>query len=208
MGICESSDLAQNTLLFKKELQPYNARIDSTEDFSQNNQQSIFSQPNTLNNNDIKKQKSIFLYKYQSRYGKNDEQTTLMTESLFEMNNSMNKTREKYSRDTTNIEETLNESSSQVFEIISDGKLDKDKIKKINDKSTIDNYIEYIDNTNEIKNTKIDLYSNKKQEKNKMQIKKELLKLIFSPIIKFYKFSFINKIFNYEKPLINVLQDL
>ncbi len=91
-----------------------------------------------------------------------------MTESLFEMNNSMNKTREKYSRDTTNIEETLNESSSQVFEIISDGKLDKDKIKKINDKSTIDNYIEYIDNTNEIKNTKIDLYSNKKQEKNKM----------------------------------------
>ena len=168
MGICESSDLAQNTLLFKKELQPYNARIDSTEDFSQNNQQSIFSQPNTLNNNDIKKQKSIFLYKYQSRYGKKDEQTTLMTESLFEMNNSMNKTREKYSRDTTNIEETLNESSSQVFEIISDGKLDKDKIKKINDKSTIDNYIEYIDNTNEIKNTKIDLYSNKKQEKNKM----------------------------------------
>ena len=91
-----------------------------------------------------------------------------MTESLFEMNNSMNKTREKNSRDTTNIEETLNESSSQVFEIISDGKLDKDKIKKINDKSTIDNYIEYIDNTNEIKNTKIDLYSNKKQEKNKM----------------------------------------
>ena len=168
MGICESSDLTQNTLLFKKELQPYNARIDSTEDFSQNNQQSIFSQPNALNNRDIKKQKSIFLYKYQSRYGKNDEQTTLMTESLFEMNNSMNKTREKYSRDTTNIEETLNESSSQVFEIISDGKLDKDKIKKINDKSTIDNYIEYIDNTNEIKNTKIDLYSNKKQEKNKM----------------------------------------
>ena len=168
MGICESSDLAQNTLLFKKELQPYHAPIDSTEDFSQNNQQSIFSQPNTLNNKDIKKQKSIFLYKYQSRYGKNDEQTTLMTESLFEMNNSMNKTREKYSRDTTNIEETLNESSSQVFEIISNGKLDKDKIKKINDKSTIDNYIEYIDNTNEIKNTKIDLYSNKKQEKNKM----------------------------------------
>ena len=168
MGICESSDLTQNTLLFKKELQPYHARIDSTEDFSQNNQQSIFSQQNTLNNKDIKKQKSIFLYKYQSRYGKNDEQTTLMTESLFEMNNSMNKTREKYSRDTTNIEETLNESSSQVFEIISDGKLDKDKIKKINDKSTIDNYIEYIDNTNEIKNTKIDLYSNKKQEKNKM----------------------------------------
>ena len=168
MGICESSDLAQNTLLFKKELQPYHARIDSTEDFSQNNQQRIFSQPNTLNNKDIKKQKSIFLYKYQSRYGKNDEQTTLMTESLFEMNNSMNKTREKYSRDTTNIEETLNESSSQVFEIISDGKLDKDEIKKINDKSTIDNYIEYIDNTNEIKNTKIDLYSNKKHEKNKM----------------------------------------
>ena len=168
MGICESSDLAQNTLLFKKELQPYHARIDSTEDFSQNNQQNIFSQPNTLNNKDIKKQKSIFLYKYQSRYGKNDEQTTLMTESLFEMNNSMNKTREKNSRDTTNIDETLNESSSQVFEIISDGKLDKDKIKKINDKSTIDNYIEYIDNTNEIKNTKIDLYSNKKHEKNKM----------------------------------------
>ena len=53
-----------------------------------------------------------------------------MTESLFEMNNSMNKTREKYSRDTTNIEETLNESSSQVFEIISDGKLDKDKVSR------------------------------------------------------------------------------
>ena len=59
---------------------------------------------------------------------------------------------------------------SQVFEIITDGKMDKDMIKQSTDKTTIDNYIEYVDDkeTN-LKNSKIDIsnaYQNKKR-KNK-----------------------------------------
>ena len=75
----------------------------------------------------------------------------------------------KNSREITNVEETLNESSSQVFEIIADGKMDKDKVKQSTDKTTIDNYIEYIDNKEEeFKDTKVDIYNiyNNKNKKN------------------------------------------
>ena len=64
----------------------------------------------------------------------------------------------------------MNESSSQVFEFISDGKMDKNMVKQSTDKTTIDNYIEYIDNQEEdFKNSKINI-KNIYQNKNKKEI--------------------------------------
>ena len=87
-----------------------------------------------------------------------------MTESLY---NSLSNIKEGNSKDNINsIDETLNESSSQVFEIIADGKMDEDKVKQSTDETTIDNYIEYIGNKNDdIKKNKIDIYNSKKLKK-------------------------------------------
>ena len=87
-----------------------------------------------------------------------------MTESLY---NSLSNIKEGNSKDNINsIDETLNESSSQVFEIIADGKMDEDKVKQSTDETTIDNYIEFIGNKNDdIKKNKIDIYNSKKLKK-------------------------------------------
>ena len=171
MGICESGANTphKNNVLTKKRLQPFHAPIHSEKAFqnlTNNNGLSILSQTDIMSYRELKKEKPI-VYKYKSTYGKNDEQTTLMTESLY---NSMSNIREVNSKNNINsIDETLNESSSQVFEFISDGKMDKSMVKKSNDKTTIDNYIEYIDNKEEdIKNSKVDInniYQNKKKYK-------------------------------------------
>ena len=168
MGICESDYSEKNIISNKKHLQPFHAPIRSQENFNNNN----FSL-NALSQNDIvsfkysKPKNQVQLYKYKGTYGKKEEQTTLLTESLY---NSFTHNQRNNSRDVTNIEETLNESSSQVFEIITDGKMDKDMIKQSTDKTTIDNYIEYVDDKEtELKNSKIDIsnaYQNKKR-KNK-----------------------------------------
>ena len=162
MGICESNSSEKYIIKPKKQKQPFHAPIRSVEKFDNNYSLSTLSQTDIISIKKAKPPKKVGLYKYKGTYGKKEEQTTLLSESLY---NSFNR---KNSRELTGVSETLNESSSQVFEFISDGKMDKSMVKKSNDKTTIDNYIEYIDNTNEIKNTKIDLYSNKKQDKNKM----------------------------------------
>ena len=168
MGICESDYSEKNIISHKKHLQPFHAPIRSQENLNNNN----FSL-NALSQNDIvsfkysKPKNQVQLYKYKGTYGKKEEQTTLLTESLY---NSFTHNQRNNSRDVTNAEETLNESSSQVFEIITDGKMDKDMIKQSTDKTTIDNYIEYVDDKEtELKNSKIDIsnaYQNKKR-KNK-----------------------------------------
>ncbi len=71
------------------------------------------------------------------------------------------------SREITSVEETMNE-SSDVIEIISNGKVDKERVKQSKDKSTIDNYIEFIDNEDNSfsnDNNKFDMY-NKKYDRN------------------------------------------
>ena len=87
-----------------------------------------------------------------------------MSESLY---NSLGNLRKENSKDNiNNIDETLNESSSQVFEIIFDGKMNEDKVKQSTDEITIDNYIEFIENKKD--NTKkniVDIYNNKKLKK-------------------------------------------
>ena len=168
MGICESGANTphKNNVLTKKRLQPFHAPIHSEKAFqnlTNNNGLSILSQTDIMSYRELKKEKPI-VYKYKSTYGKNDEQTTLMTESLY---NSMSNIREVNSKNNINsIDETLNESSSQVFEIISDGKMDENKVKQSTDETTIDNYIEYIGKKNDdTKKNKIDIYNSKKLKK-------------------------------------------
>ena len=76
---------------------------------------STLSQTDIISIKKAKPPKKVGLYKYKGTYGKKEEQTTLLSESLY---NSFNR---KNSRELTGVSETLNESSSQVFEFISDG---------------------------------------------------------------------------------------
>ena len=146
MGICESeaNNPKKENVLTKKRLQPFHAPIRSQKIFQnlpKNNDLNILSQADIISHKEHNQTKPI-IYKYKSTYGKNNEQTTLVTESLY---NSLSNIKKENSKDNINsIDETLNESSSQVFEIIADGKMDEDKVKQSTDETTIDNYIEYI----------------------------------------------------------------
>ena len=167
MGICESDYTEKNVISHKKELQPFHAPIRSKEKLNNNYSLSILSQNDLMSFEYPKTSKQVQLYKYKGTYGKKEEQTTLLSESLY---NSFAHNPRNNSREITNVEETMNESSSQVFEIISDGKMDKNMVKQSTDRTTIDNYIEYVDNEEtDLKNSKIDInnaYQNKKR-KNK-----------------------------------------
>ena len=165
MGICESNYSEKNIMKPKhKKKQPFHAQIQSDKKIDDNYSLSTLSQTDVISLKKAKSTKKVGLYKYKGTYGKKEEQTTLLSESLY---NSFNK---KNSRENTGVEETLNESSSQVFEFISDGKMDKNMVKQSTDKTTIDNYIEYIDNQEEdIKNSKINI-KNIYQNKNKKEI--------------------------------------
>ena len=163
MGICETNDTGKNIIERRRWSQPFHAPIRST---IQINNSMSFSQADIMSFKNNKSSKPTLLYKYRGSYGKKDGHTTLISENLY---NSFSDIRKKNSREITNVEETLNESSSQVFEIIADGKMDKDKVKQSTDKTTIDNYIEYIDNKEEeFKDTKVDIYNiyNNKNKKN------------------------------------------
>ena len=163
MGICESNSSEKYIIKPKKQKQPFHAPIRSVQKFDNNYSLSTLSQTDIISIKKAKPPKKVGLYKYKGTYGKKEEQTTLLSESLY---NSFNR---KNSRELTGVSETFNESSSQVFEFISDGKMDKSMVKKSNDKTTIDNYIEYIENKEEdIKNSKVDInniYQNKKKYK-------------------------------------------
>ena len=168
MGICESeaNNPQKKNVLAKNRLQPFHAPIHNQKIFQNlptNNGLSILSQTDIISHKEHNQTKPI-IYKYKSTYGKNNEQTTLVTESLY---NSLSNIKKENSKDNINsIDETLNESSSQVFEIIADGKMDEDKVKQSTDETTIDNYIEYIGNKNDdIKKNRIDIYNSKKLKK-------------------------------------------
>ena len=168
MGICESeaNNPEKQNILAQKRLQPFHAPIRSQKIFqnlSNNNGLSFLSQTDIISHKEINHTKPI-IYKYKSTYGKNDEQTTLVTESLY---NSLSIIKKGNSKDNIySIDETLNESSSQVFEIIADGKMDEDKVKQSTDETTIDNYIEFIENKkDDTKKNRIDIYNSKKLKK-------------------------------------------
>ena len=132
-----------------------------------------------LSNNEFIKNNPSPLYKYSGTYYKKGEQTSLMTVSLHELqgnsNSLNNKTKNSQiycnTKDNdsiykiTRINENDNESSSESIEIINDGRMDEKMVQKSTDKTTIENYNEYIgknDNIVKKNNNKTDIYKRKK----------------------------------------------
>ena len=134
------------------------------------------SQNDLMSNIDLYKRKPSHLYKYNGTYYKKDEQFSLMTVSLHEMQGNSLNAQTKYSKNrhtknnnslyNTCIDETENESSDEVIEIIYDGKMDENMIQKSTDKTTINNYNEFIGKKENIpKKNNIDIYNRKKSVK-------------------------------------------
>jgi hypothetical protein len=181
MGICQSSN--QNNKKSNRGKQPYCAKVNDyyNNENSTNLETTIntVSQIDILSNNEFIKKNPSPLYKYSGHYYKKGEQTSLMTISLHELqgnsNSLNNKTKNSQiycnTKDNdsiykiTRINENDNESSSESIEIINDGRMDEKMVQKSTDKTTIENYNEYIgknDNIVKKNNNKTDIYKRRK----------------------------------------------
>jgi len=173
MGICDSSNdqKGKKNIPKNKGKQLFSAPIKS-----KNNDNKMTSDLTTTislldikSQNNVNKNRPSLLYKYRGTYCKKGEQTSIMTATLQDLQgNSLinNKTENKNTMSANSIysfiDETGNESRNG-FEIILDGKVNEDMVQKSTDKSTIDNYIEYVINKEKINSpkNKIDIYSKK-----------------------------------------------
>ena len=160
MGVCESYTEPKNKKKSNKGHQLYYAPITPYKP--------IFKpgQINSISYVDIKQKNNISLYKYKSIYNDKADLPTLITGTLDKENNSLDRTRN--SKTINSIEETMNENSGDV-EYIENGQINQEKVIQSTDKTTIDNYIEYIYNKNDENLSKsiIDIYNSKKlQTKN------------------------------------------
>ena len=166
MGLCESGQEPEKKIKKAKNLQLFNAPIRSKMACIKKNMKNSVSQ---IDIKDIKQIKFTQMYKYKGTYNKKGEFTTLISATLEMQGNSLMKNRTKDSRELTRIEETddMDENSGYCVEYITDGKMNKEKVIQSNDKNTIDNYIEFADNTNDITaiKNKINIYNKKKQIK-------------------------------------------
>ena len=176
MGACESNK--SNRKMLKKTnrgKQPYCAPV---KDYLKNNNVSnLGNTANTLStidlmsNNDFYKSNPSNLYKYKGTYYNKGEQVSLMTGSLHELQGNSLNGPTKYSKSkniinnslqNTCIDETDKESSSDVMEIIFDGKMDENMIQKSTDQTTINSYNEFIGKKEiNFKKNKIDMYNSK-----------------------------------------------
>ena len=160
MGVCESYTEPKKKKKSNKGHQLYYASITPYKP--------IFKpgQINSISYVDIKPKNNISLYKYKSIYNDKADLPTLITGTLDKENNSLDRTRN--SKTINSIEETMNENSGDV-EYIENGQINQEKVIQSTDKTTIDNYIEYIYNKNDENLSKniIDIYNSKKlQTKN------------------------------------------
>ena len=181
MGICQGSN--ENSKKSNRGKQQYCAKVNDyyNNENSTNLETTIntVSQMDLLSNNEFIKNNPSPLYKYSGTYYKKGEQTSLMTVSLHELqgnsNSLNNKTKNSQiycnTKDNdsiykiTRINENDNESSSESIEIINDGRMDEKMVQKSTDKTTIENYNEYIgknDNIVKKNNNKTDIYKRKK----------------------------------------------
>ena len=129
-----------------------------------------------MSNNDFYKSNPSNLYKYKGTYYNKGEQVSLMTGSLHELQGNSLNGPTKYSKSkniinnslqNTCIDETDKESSSDVMEIIFDGKMDENMIQKSTDQTTINSYNEFIGKKEiNFKKNKIDMYNTKKKNVN------------------------------------------
>jgi len=140
----------------------YNTGLDST--FNTTSRNDLFSY------NDFLYKKPSPLHKYKGIYYKNEEQISLMTAELLDLGeNSMctnqikaSKIRNEPNSVFTEEDETENEQASNYIEIIHDGRMDVNMVKKSPDQTTFDNYKEYCEK-NESQNNKnmINMYNTK-----------------------------------------------
>jgi hypothetical protein len=133
-----------------------------------------FSQADQMSLYEFNKKKPSPLYQYKGIYYKKGEQTSLMTLSLHEMhgnslmNNQATNSRINQTKVTNSIysciDEAGNESSNEVLEIISDGKMNESMVQKSTDHTTIDSFNEFIGRKEKkvTKKNTIDVYYKKK----------------------------------------------
>ena len=159
MGACESinGENKKNNKRSNLGKQPYSAPIKNYYD-NDDNTTNLGTTINTISqfdditcNNEFNNRGPSGLYKYNGTYYRKGEQISLMTVSLHQLQeNSLLNNRTKNSIRTnsiynTCIDETENESSSNdVLEIIYDGKMDENMVQKSTDKTTMENYNEFI----------------------------------------------------------------
>ena len=192
MGTCESikGQKNKNYKRSNKGKQPYSAPIKNYYD-NDDNTTNLGTTINTISqidnltcNNEFDKRGPSGLYKYNGTYYRKGEQISLMTVSLHQLQeNSLLNNRSRTNRSMNNnsiyntyIDETENESSSNdVLEIIYDGKMDENMVQKSTDKTTMENYNEFIGKKEKtLQNSKIDIYNRRKcvKEKNNKENKK------------------------------------
>ena len=174
MGVCDSiSSKHQKTNIKKnKGKQPFSPPINRKNN-DNNMTSSLTTTMNTLSQLNIKrfnnenKNRPSLLYKYKGTYCKKGEQMSIMTATLQDLqgNSLLNNQTESINALAINsiytyIDEAEDESSNG-FEIISDGKVDEDMVQKSTDKSTIDSYLEYVENKEKNKSKNSIIYAYK-----------------------------------------------
>ena len=171
MGICESFEKNVGSQRFRAPVSNSNNHTKFGSGISQRTLDVSQTKDNNLLYN--KKPK---VYKYINEY---NNQRSLVNGTLVELGqgNSLmnNKIKNSFLNGTynsiyTNIDETGNMSSFEAIEMIQDGRVDLDMVKKSTDKSTINIYNEFIGkkSNNMPKNDLINCY-NKKKNNNKIE---------------------------------------
>ena len=177
MGACESinGENKKNNKRRNIGKQPYSAPIKYNYE-NDDNTTNLGTTINTISqvddltcNNEFKRRGPSGLYKYNGTYYRKGEQISLMTVSLHQLQeNSLLNNRSRTNRSINNnsiyntcIDETENESSSNdVLEIIYDGKMDENMVQKSTDKTTMENYNEFIGKKDKtLGNSKVDIYN-------------------------------------------------
>ena len=187
MGACDSINAKNQKANIRKNKgrQPFSAPI-SRKNNDNNMTSSLTTTMNTLSQLDIKKFNSenknrpSLLYKYKGTYCKKGEQISIMTATLQDLqgNSLLNNQTENNNTMVANSIYTFvdePEESSNGFEIISEGKVDEDMVQKSTDKSTIDSYLECVENKekNNSTNSRIYAYKNNKFYNNNNKLRAE-----------------------------------
>ena len=195
MGICESG-------LNKNEKRKQKNKITSKRNNKHNFGSNLFSAPinSSANNDNVYVNNSVSqmtmtmdmsqyhenkkppIYQYRNKYRTNGLQKSIDKASLVKLgqNNSMNSIIKNNEANVNSIysskmEDTVNESSLAYEEMIIDGRMDEDLVKKSTDKNTINNYNEFIKKKEDNENNKpkiLEYYHKNSSKVNNNDMKK------------------------------------
>lgn len=163
----------------------FNAPVDSNNKTNYENTMSQMTLDVTqTRDRDLLSNKKLKMYKYINKYKAKDTQNSLINGTLVELDQGNSLYRNQIMSNlngtynsiyTNNIDETGNMSSYDAIEMIQDGKVDIDMVKKSSDKTTMNIYNEFIGkrNNNLQKNNLINCY-NKRKKTNKVNDNKDM----------------------------------